>query len=54
MLAQSSKGIPHTLNYTAPSPFFPQTSLEDTRPWSFSVWLLPVELPQAGSPNYQK
>ena len=30
MVAQSSKGDPHTLHHTAPSPIFPQTNLGDT------------------------
>ena len=42
------------LNHTAPSPLFPQTSLGDTRSWSFSIQLLPVESLEAGLPNHQK
>ena len=38
LLVQSSKGPPHTLNHTTPSPLFPQTGLWDTWAWSFSIW----------------
>ena len=37
-LAQYSKGAPHTLNHTAPSPLFSQVSPGDKRPWYFSIW----------------
>ena len=51
-LVQSSKDAALTLNHTATSPLFPQTSLGNTQPWSFSIWFLPVESPKAGFPNH--
>ena len=53
-LAKSSKDASHTLNHTTrPTPFL-QTSPGGTPAWSFSIWLLPVESPQAGFLNHYK
>ena len=53
-LAQLSKGTPHTLNHTAPSPLFHQTGLGGTQAWSFWMQLLPVKSPHARLPYHQK
>ena len=52
--AHSSTQALHTQKITPPLLPFPQTNLrEEIDDLAFSVWLLPVESPQAGFPNHQ-
>ena len=54
VLAQLSKGAPHTLNHTTPLPPFPETSPGGTPTRSISIRSIPNEPAQAGFLNLYK